>query len=33
MTKIISALKNIIGYKKLEIKRSKRRKNKTYSMN
>ena len=33
MTKIISTLKNIIGYKKQETKRSKSRKNKTYSMN
>ena len=33
MTKIITTLKNIIGYKKHEIRKPKRRKNKTYSMN
>ena len=33
MTKFISTLKNIIGYKKPEIRKPKRRKNKTYSMN
>ena len=32
MTKFISNLKNIIGFKKPEIRRP-RRKNKTYSMN
>ena len=33
MMKIISTLKNIIGYNKPEIRKPKRRKNKTYSMN
>ena len=32
-TDLISTLKNIIGYKKPETRKSKRRKNKTYSMN
>ena len=33
MTKIISTLKNIIGYNRPEIRKPKRRKNKIYSMN
>ena len=33
MTKIITILKNIIGNNKPEIRKSKRRKNKTYPMN
>ena len=33
MTKFISNIKNIIGLKKPENRRPKRRKNKTYSMN
>jgi len=33
MLKIISTLKNIIGYKKPYIRKSRSRKNKTYSMN
>ena len=33
MLKIISTLKNIIGYKKTDISKSRSRKNKTYSMN
>ena len=33
MIKIISTLKNIIGYNKPEIRKPKRRKNKIYSMN
>ena len=33
MLKIISTLKNIIGYKKPDVRMSRNRKNKTYSMN
>ncbi len=33
MTKIITILKNIIGNNKPEIRKPKRRKNKTYPMN
>ena len=33
MTKFISSLKNIVGFKKPNLRKTKKKKNKTYTMN